>query len=912
MPSSPSAPSPAATLIRSGLRRQTGLSWGSNLALLLIAVCLSWLAAYYADERQSAEAVRRLEEIVGRIDKLVVERMTLFQYGLRGLNGSVQAVGFGAYTREHFDRYSRSRDIHIEFPGARGFGLIRRVKADDTEAFIAAARKDGRPGFKLRELSPNPGERWIIQYISPASTNQQAEGLDIASEPMRRQAMEVAVDSGNPALTQPITLVQASGQKQAGFLLLRPIYRPGAKLDTPEERRAAALGLTYSPLLITEVLNKEDLYPLEIAIAIDSKNDQGQLNRFYETISFAALDQSITSQHAMPLFGVEWQLTARPTPAFFARLNYLQPAAVGLLTFLSLATLQLLVNLYRLARRRRLQLIDDQARLAAIVESANDAVIGTTIDGIVTSWNKAAQHMFGFTAQEAVGRTVAALIVPTELRHEETEILDRLRQGQPISNFVTHRRTKTHQSLAVSVSVSPIFSDAQQIIGAAKTIRDVTDQQMIEREVRELNVTLEQRVIERTRELDEARKSLRTILDAMPSLVGYWDKECRNGFANRAYGDWFNLPPERLMGMHMRELLGSDIYQMNLPYIRKALAGEPQSFERELTRRNGQDIRHAAINYLPKVSDGSTDGFYVIVHDVTEVIEARRRAQFEEIREQQVRMDRLASLGLMVAGVAHEMNTPLGAAMLTLDKLAEELAQFKTAFTSGLRKTDIERLNRQFDEGVAMTARYLARCAQVIRQFKQVASDRASAERRIFAAGEVVRDVIHLMDSQIRTTKIQLVLDLQGQIELDSYPGVLGQVLQNLVDNALLHAFDSDADGSITVAMRETGDGQSISLTVTDDGKGIPPALYERIWDPFFTTRRNKGGTGLGLHIVQQLVSEVLGGNIVHRPAPQGKGTEFAVILPKVAPQDPVAAQVPDTSGADNATPAPPAEAPPH
>jgi hypothetical protein len=120
--------------------------------------------------------------------------------------------------------------------------------------------------------------------------------------------------------------------------------------------------------------------------------------------------------------------------------------------------------------------------------------------------------------------------------------------------------------------------------------------------------------------------------------------------------------------------------------------------------------------------------------------------------------------------------------------------------------------------------------AEIIRQFKQVASDRAGAERRIFVANDVVRDVIHLMDSQIRKSETRVVLDLQPDIELDSYPGIFGQVLQNLVENAPVHAFEIDAPGVIRIVMRDAATTDALVLTVADNGKGIPEEQRERIW----------------------------------------------------------------------------------
>lgn len=881
MSSSPSAAdrpkgSTAGTLVPTGLPKTI------NAVLLTIILALALLGAEITQRINDTEARSRMDEVATRVARRIAERINLYQYGLRGLSASIQAVGIERFSREHFGRYSRSRDIESEFPGARGFGVIRRVSAGDTESFITAARRDGRPDFTLREIEHNPTERWVIQYIDPEPNNPGAEGLDIASEPNRREAAEKAVETGEPTLTQPITLVQASGRKESAFLLLRPNFRPDRVLDSPQARRTAAFGLSFSPLVIDEVLSKVDLYTQEISFSLDSLNKDGAAKRFYQTSLLAPSSSNLSTTRPIKLFGVEWVLTVHSTPAFFDRLNHVAPNMVGLLIALALAGALLLTNLFLLARKRRTQLLGSQIKLAAIVESSNDAIIGKSIDGIVTSWNRAAEEMFGYTATEAIGHSIANLIVPSDLQDEERNLLAKLQRGEKIANFITRRKRKDGSNLEVSVSISPIFDVNGQIIGAAKTVHDVSEQQLAARHINDLNTTLEQRVTERTAQLEEARSALHTVLDAMPSMVAYWDRNCINRFANRAYLEWFGVSPHDLYGTHIRKLLGDSLYERNMPYINRALQGEAQTFERDIPRPDGKGIRHAIAHYLPNLVEHSVEGFYVIVHDVTELIDSRN--QLQEAREQQLRMDRLASLGLMVAGVAHELNTPLGAAMLTLDRLSEALAQFKAAVEAGLRKSDVQQLSTTFDDGLAMTSRYLARGAEIIRQFKQVASDRAGAERRVFVANEVIRDVIHLMDSQIRNGAVKVALDLQADIALDSYPGVVGQVLQNLVHNALVHAFDAKASGVITISMHADPAGDAVVLTVADDGKGIPEPLRERIWDPFFTTRRGEGGTGLGLHIVQRMVTELLGGAIVQGRPQQGHGCEFVVTIPKHAP----------------------------
>ncbi len=167
--------------------------------------------------------------------------------------------------------------------------------------------------------------------------------------------------------------------------------------------------------------------------------------------------------------------------------------------------------------------------------------------------------------------------------------------------------------------MAPIRDASGSIIGASKTVRDISQLMTAQRRIEELNANLELQVAQRTVELSEARKTLRTVLDAVPSMIGYWDAGLINRVANRAYHKWFGVDAETLPGMHLRALLGDAIFQANLPHIEAVLQGEPQIFERSFPDADGTE-RHALVNYLPDRVDSVVRGFYVVVHDVTELV----------------------------------------------------------------------------------------------------------------------------------------------------------------------------------------------------------------------------------------------------------------------------------------------------
>lgn len=442
----------------------------------------------------------------------VVNRIKLYQYGLRGARGAIQAMGEKSISREAFDRYSRSRNVAVEFPGARGFGFIRRVSRQDEAQFLVMARSDGWPDFAIRELAPHENERFVIQYISNLEVNKAAIGLDIASETNRRQAALAAMRSGEVRLSGPITLVQNIGQPLQSFLIFLPIYRDLVTPDTVEARETQALGWSYAPLITDDVLNgirpSEDAVSLELA----DVTDPDQRVVFYKSLDEGIQEAVFSHTVERDVYGRRWQLHFTVHPLFISKLLFVTPWLVlgaGSLLSVLLASL---VGVISQSRARQSQIIAEQLKLAAIVESSADGIIGEDLNGTVTSWNKGAEAVFGFSAEETVGQRIVDFLVPVDLQIEEIELLACIREGKPVSSFTTLRKHKNQQMIPVAITVSPIHDYSGKVVGASKTVRDISRQVADETRIVELNTTLEAQVAERTTELHELNTLLANVL----------------------------------------------------------------------------------------------------------------------------------------------------------------------------------------------------------------------------------------------------------------------------------------------------------------------------------------------------------------------------------------------------------------
>jgi signal transduction histidine kinase len=245
--------------------------------------------------------------------------------------------------------------------------------------------------------------------------------------------------------------------------------------------------------------------------------------------------------------------------------------------------------------------------------------------------------------------------------------------------------------------------------------------------------------------------------------------------------------------------------------------------------------------------------------------------------------ERLAALGGLVAGVAHEVNNPIGISLTVASSFARRTEMFEAELRSdsGLRRSQLEDFVRTSRDASAQLVANLHRAGELIQSFKQVAVDRSHAERRQFSLGEATDQIIASLRPVLKRAPIELTLDVPEGLIIDGYPGSYGQILTNLFLNAVNHAFADGRAGTIAIAARPRGH-DDVEINFADNGAGMTPDVQRQAFDPFFTTRRNEGGTGLGLHIVYNLVTQQLGGRMMLESR-LGQGTTFRIMMPRVA-----------------------------
>ena len=529
-------------------------------------------------------------------------------------------------------------------------------------------------------------------------------------------------------------------------------------------------------------------------------------------------------------------------------------------------------------------LAESEQKFRAIFDYAPYGIAINSLDGKYLDVNHACVNSLGLSKEALLSLRVSDVSQVTEA--ETATLMAAMQRDGVVRNLETTARHRDGSTLHILYSsVLLHIQNAAQIL--SMTV-DITDKKRAEEALRKSEATL------------------RSLFSAVPvGLITLQNRVFRS--VNQGFCQIVGYSREELLGQSSRRLYASDEeFQRAGSLLYAALWEEGLGYAEMRFLRADGTWRDVSLHAAPLQPDDRSAGVAVAIQDITErkrteeelqqhrehleELVAERTAALEqanaELRQamaQLVQSEKLAALGNLVAGIAHELNTPIGNAVMLASTLADQERSFRARMVTGLSRSALNHFVETVRENCDILQRNLQRAAELISSFKQVAVDQASYQCRGFALDEVVREIALALKPRLRRSVATLEISIAADLRLDSFPGPLGQVLMNLIQNALVHAFDGRHAGCIRIESLPAGPG-CLGLRVSDDGNGIAPAHLRRIFDPFFTTRLGQSGSGLGLHIVYNLVTGLLGGTIEVHSIP-GHGTEFLLELPLIAPQ---------------------------
>jgi PAS domain S-box-containing protein len=550
----------------------------------------------------------------------------------------------------------------------------------------------------------------------------------------------------------------------------------------------------------------------------------------------------------------------------------------------------LLANLLPASIKRRLISLlggtgDD--RFARVFHASPDWIVITRLsDGLIVDVNQGFVTISGFAARDVLGHHMSEFNVWAHPEQRQTLVEELMRNGFARDTLVQlTRRDGTVRDCLVNATLLVLEGDKHS--HAVWIARDVTEQNAV-------------------------HEQFKAAFQLTPDFMSI------SRLSDGTYIE-VNAAFEQITGLKREATLGRTSIEVGVWHDPKARDALVEAFKAQgslheyfilINARNGQ-VRETLVNAATFETRGERY-MIALLRDVTEQrriqeeirrlnteLEARvtrRTADLEQAnqelhltlvnlktaKDQLVQSEKLAALGALVAGVAHELNTPIGNGLTVASSLQYRVREFESLMGAGMKRSDLTAFVEDTRQASDILTRNLARAGALVTSFKQVAVDQTSSQRRPFAVALLVSEILLTLSPSIRKSGCTVTTEIDDALQMDSFPGPLGQVITNLINNAIVHGYREMPCGPIAISAQYRGPDQ-LRLEVSDSGHGIPKSDLTHVFEPFFTTRMGQGGSGLGLHIVHNIVTSVLGGQItVHSEA--GHGAAFTLVLPTSAP----------------------------
>jgi len=826
-------------------------------AVLFSGITLSWAGAIQLARYYRHEADLRFSRLADRVSAEVQRRVNLPAYGLKGARG-VYAASVDV-TRGEFAAYVRSRDLRAEFPGVQAFGFVERVRRPELDAFLATVRADGAPDFRVRTTG-QASDLYVIKYVYPLEGNEAAQGYDIGSEPIRREAIERAIDTGNPALTGRVTLVQDTTHR-AGFLYLIPVFRAGAPISTPAERRAALRGLVYAPLIIDELFEglmttTEELLDVEVFDGAKPSAETLVLDADHipvATTPDGKLGGRIFHQTRTIEIGHRaWTMVMTSTPKFEALLERNFPLLVGAsgsIATILVAGIILALGLSRLralelARRMTASLREAEAetrRLALVASRTNNAVIITDPEGRVEWTNDAFTRLTGFTQDEARGRAPGTFLQGPQTSPETRVEMRRGLETERGFRVEVLNYQKDGTPYWIELEVQPLRDEAGTLTGFMGIQSDITDRKAA------------------AQQLQASEQRLRALTNHAPGVLFQFVVSPSGGLTvpllSEGFREIVGLDPERfrLQPLRLAALVPRAERASVLASLREAMAAaRPWTLVfpiRTTTRSVHWVAVRSSVHLLP---DGSRTWFGALA-DITDQQLARRAAEQASQAKSQ-----------FLAMMSHEIRTPMNGVI---------------GMTSLLLDTPLDPRQREFTEIIRASGETLLALINDILDFSKIEAGRLELENAPFDLADCVGGALDLFAQKASDKGVDLLCEIGDGVprEILGDATRLRQVLVNLIGNALKFTERGEVHLAVRVLLEADGS-RNLIFSVRDTGIGIPEEAQRRLFSAFTqvdaSTTRKYGGTGLGLAISRRL-AELMGGRMWLQSEP-GVGSTFS------------------------------------
>lgn len=501
--------------------------------------------------------------------------------------------------------------------------------------------------------------------------------------------------------------------------------------------------------------------------------------------------------------------------------------------------------------------------------------IETDLDGKITAWGHNAAAVTGFSAEQMLGSALSSLI-PDSRRDEVALINSRMRRGENLSEFETQSLHHSGGLREVSLNISPRLNQQGELVGSRTAIHDITEIKRDRADAMQLAAIV-------------AATDGVIIASTLEGTITHWNPGAEATLGYRSAD---------MLTRNFMDIVPCEFNARTQAMMDAAHHGQPAPrVDMELQHAQGHSVP-VSISLSPvRDRSGGLVGVAILAADITErqraqaaledaIIEQatandelrKTLARLRDAQDQLVQTEKFASLGALVAGVAHEINTPVGVSVTAASHLRRKYDELQKALDSGsLKRSQLVDFTGQVDQATHIILTNCRRASELIQSFKQVAVDQSSSEMRCFNLKQYMHEVLLSLRPKLKPTGIKVHIECDDNLSLASVPGAYSQILANLIINSLTHAYAPNGRGQINITARSNG--EILSLAYQDDGCGMTAEVKAQVFEPFFTTRRGEGGSGLGMNVVYNLITRKLGGELELTSEP-GEGMRLLMSLP--------------------------------
>jgi len=819
---------------------------------------------------QARQDRMELEAVASRLEKDVASRFDHVLFGLRGTRGLMEMdPGLG---RAGFRRFWSGVRVSEEFPGVRGFGVIRQIPRRDSLKLLRQERDDDGAGFAIRSTGPRP-DLMVITRIEPLEPNRAAWGYDVGSEPVRREAMEAALRMGRPNLTAPIALVQ-DGRKRAGFLYILPIHGPLGPGDSLFGRGT----VVYAPIVAEELLGGIDsVAGAEHVLRLWEGGGRDSSRRIHGDGARDGTEPGDSSRlpaasRRIPVGDriLDLEVSPRRSAPNLLAVDVFIGVGGGILSLLMGAVIWLLGVGRRQAEGLALSMTEDLRSAKAEAEDAlrysrsfletihaQTLVSVTDREGHLLEVNDSFCDAFGYARKDLVGKTHRVLNSGTHGVEFWTAMWSRIASGRSWRGSICNR-ARNGSMVWLDTIVAPILGADGSPVKYLAISTDITERKAAERVLQETMSRL-QAVLDSATEISVICTDLegKIVLfnRGAENLLGWTSAEMVGKRTPAILHD----PAEiEARGRELTESEGERIEGFRV-FVHHAAKGAPETRQWTYVRKDGSRFPVSLVVTAVKDASGDVVGFMGVGTDISQTI-----AHQDEMRKA-VRAAEAANLAksTFLANMSHEIRTPMSGVLGMLQILLD---------------ADLPADQRANAEGALASAESLLAIINDILDFSKIEAGKLDLEVLPFDLGVLLDDLSSMFAYRARERSISFtcMASPDAPLRLVGDPGRLRQVLTNLIGNAM--KFTAAGEVAATVDLVELDDETALlRFAVRDTGIGIPPERLGTLFHGFdhgdASIARRYGGTGLGLAISSQLV-EMMGGSI-EVESEVGRGSTF-------------------------------------